>query len=177
MVFRGEDSNEGLCGLPLSCGGSRKGDDSDILRVCYLRCKKTIDRVTEGKFWPLLRKLQATDVTTSHDPLLVRNFYFQTVLCGYFVSEFVGPSMLPSHELVRFIMWLHFHPCCIPDQSQARIQPRVHLTLTFCPQQQPGDYEANLLTCIWLTLTGMQTWYKQLCLHDVATIDQKLDRN
>lgn len=52
-------------------------------------------------------KLQAQDVTTGHDPLLVRTFYVQTVLCGYFHSEFTCEflTMQPSPAPVRFSVW------------------------------------------------------------------------
>ena len=45
-----QDSNERFCGLMLWCGGSAlrgKGDYSDIPDACYLRCKRTIDRLNQ----------------------------------------------------------------------------------------------------------------------------------
>lgn len=53
--------------------------------------------------------LQAQEVTTHHDSLLVRNFYFQTIPCGYF--QYVSLSSLLMHafpELVMFSMWPPF---------------------------------------------------------------------
>lgn len=55
-------------------------------------------------------------MTICHDQLLVRNFYVQNTLCGYFQSEFM-PTILASPELVRFNMWPLFHPHQIPTTS------------------------------------------------------------
>ena len=43
--------------------GSGGGDYPDISKVCYLRCKKAIDRLLESKGSLRFRKLQAEDVT------------------------------------------------------------------------------------------------------------------
>ena len=59
----------------------------------------------------LSRKLQAWDVTTFHDSLLVRKFYVQAILRGYFRSlEFVGPATqapLSLSGLVRGPFFTH----------------------------------------------------------------------
>lgn len=49
-------------------------------------------------------------MTTCHDTLLIRDFYDQTMLYGYFQSEFVRPAMQVSPKPVRFSMWSLFPP-------------------------------------------------------------------
>lgn len=55
--------------------GSRKGDYSDISKVYYFRCKKTIDRLTKGVRLAFVEKATGLDVTTQLDSCLVGNFY------------------------------------------------------------------------------------------------------
>lgn len=78
------------CGVKLYPEGSGKGDYSVLSKVCYPWCKKAIVSLRERLTF--VRKLQAQDVTTPHDPLLVRNFYVQATRCGSCVSGFVGPA-------------------------------------------------------------------------------------
>lgn len=72
---------------------------------------QTDNRLTEGRDWPLSKKLQAQGGATHHNPLLVRKFPVQHP-CGYFlVPECVGPAMLPpTPELVRLNVWPSFCP-------------------------------------------------------------------
>lgn len=90
MICREQDNSEGFCGLMLWCGiCALKGLEKKIMltfQKCYLRCKMTIDR------------LYAQNVMTRQDPLSVRNFYVQTLLCGYFLSEIARSAMQASPD-------------------------------------------------------------------------------
>lgn len=65
--------------------GSGKEYYSDNSKVCFLRCTKTIDNFKD--------KFDICQYDCHHDLLLVRNFYIQTTLCGYFccLGLYVSP--------------------------------------------------------------------------------------
>ena len=110
-------------------------------KVRYLSCKTTTDSL-KLKIDLSWGKMPPWDRTTLHDSLLVRKFYVQTILRGYFKSEFVKVAMQASPELGRFSTW--------PPFSSTGFTPHRILSLPLHPPHHPNPslpLILNLCSC------------------------------